>query len=146
MKKASKIIVFTVITGLSVSAFAFGGSDKGRHGADPMKRLEHMAVMLDLTESQVAQLKPVFEQQEDRHSAKGSKKGLMKSLHTAIENGAGTNEINAIADQAADQARERVLKRAEVIQAVQNVLTDEQKMKAQEFRELRERRHAKFSM
>ena len=148
MKKASKIILFARVIGFSASALAFGGGqDHHKRGGNPQDRLEHMTVMLDLTNSQVEQLKPIFEKQmEGRKSKGGERRAIMKELHQAINNGANAEEINSIADRAADQARSKVLKRAGVMQAVQDILTEEQKVKAGKLRALRMQKHAKLEM
>ena len=143
---------------VSLPLLAFRGGD-GQEGHkdgihDPMKRLEHMSLMLDLTDEQIAQVKPVIQKQlQDRREARSSEKRnqrgaqrhqAMKQLEEAIDRGASQAEINLIAEKAGENAgervRNRILNRAEIMVAVRNVLTEEQKAKLEKLQELRSRK------
>jgi len=156
--KTIKTFFVAGMIAVSLPLLAFRGGDgseghkEGLH--DPMRRFEHMSLMLDLTDEQIAQVKPVIQKQlqnrrEARSNAQRHERGsqrheTMKLLDDAIDRGASQSEINLIADNAAEHAgermRNRILNRAEVMVAIRNVLTEEQKVKLEKLQQLRTRK------
>ena len=148
MSRTTKALLLAGVITASLPAFAFrGGMGDGFEGGmkhDPMRRFEHMSLMLDLTDEQIAQVKPIIQKQmEDRSESRSKgegRKGIMKELKAAIEEGASQTEITAIADKAANQTRDRILKRAETMMAIHKVLTPEQKEKLNKFQAMKHKR------
>lgn len=143
MKRTTKAILLAGVLTLSIPVLAFRGGmgDEfgGRHH-DPMKKFEHMSLMLDLTDEQIAQVRPVIEKQMERNNESDNKMDSMRELHRAVESGANQAEIEAIADKIANSVKQRILDRAQAMTAIHQVLTDEQKEKLEKFKSLKEHR------
>ncbi|MFC3151548.1 Spy/CpxP family protein refolding chaperone [Litoribrevibacter euphylliae] len=143
MKKATKAILLAGVLTLSLPVLAFrggmGDGFDGRHH-DPMQKFERMSLMLDLTDEQIAQVRPVIEQQMKDKVERHNRKDSMRDLRKAIDNGASQAEIEAIADKAASAVKQRILDRAKVMSAMNQVLTPEQKEKLEKLKSLRENR------
>ncbi|GLQ31589.1 Spy/CpxP family protein refolding chaperone [Litoribrevibacter albus] len=148
MKKATKAILLAGVLTLSVPVLAFRGGmgedfDGGRHH-DPMQKFEHMSLMLDLTDEQIAQVRPIIEKNMKSGSPRKEHRDVMRELREAVKNGADQSELNAIADKAARDVKEDILKKAEIMAAVRDVLTDEQKQKLEKLSDFKERKMSRF--
>lgn len=101
------------------------GGPGPRQGGNPEKRLQHMAIELDLTESQKAQLRPILEDEATKLRALRDEANLTR--------GQRIDKMDAIVKD----ARERM----------SPILTEEQRAKVAEMRkemrdQARSRRHA----
>jgi Spy/CpxP family protein refolding chaperone len=141
------VLLAGVLT-LSVPVLAFrggmgGGFEGGPHHS-PMQRFERMSMMLDLTDEQIAEVRPIIEQQMESNQAHPHPKKIMGELRQAISDGADQERVNQIAEAAGKGAKQRVLQKAEVMMAIRNVLTDEQKEKLEKMSEFREKRMSRL--
>ena len=97
MRKGAKLVAIAGAFALAVAAPALA-QDEGQgdaavherhHGArghDPGKRIEHLREALDLTDEQVAQVRAIFSESEERRRAlreSGDREG-MRALHEEI--------------------------------------------------------------
>ncbi|WP_051689630.1 Spy/CpxP family protein refolding chaperone [Pelobacter seleniigenes] len=139
------------------SAFAWGGgygrncSGPGARGAGmgaPMtyeqhqqrasQRLERMAVVLDLTADQKQQLADLFDQQWKAHQALRDKMLAGRAEMNSYRSADTFNEaeFRAIAQKQADLRTEMMVQRAKMQQAVSSILTPEQRVKADQLKEM----------
>ncbi len=135
MKQILKTALMVSI--LATSASALAGSKEG-HGDHHKHRggmgLGKLERMVDLTETQKTQLAEIEKQMKaDRHAhGRKHRTGGLMSLDPAAPD--YQQQVNEHAEAAADMARQRVLKSAEIHQQVQAILTDEQKTQLQQKR------------
>ncbi len=140
------------------SAFAWGGGGYGRNcpgpGAKgarmgaPMsyeqhqqrvgQRLERMTVVLDLTADQKQQLSDLFDQQWKAHQALRDKMLAGRAEMNSYRSAGTFNEaeFRAIAQKQADLKTEKMVQRAKMQQTVNSILTPEQRVKADQLREM----------
>jgi Spy/CpxP family protein refolding chaperone len=150
MKGKSKVLTvalaLVLVTGVAVSWAAAGGAraQGGRRGFE-----HHMLCMmtdyLDLTDAQQAQVKQIFA------AEKAAVLPLVQQLHQTrrqlrqLEQSSSFDEgkVRAIAGQQAQTMTELTVEKSKVANQIFNLLTPDQKAKAQKFMERREARFQK---
>ncbi len=128
MKQILKTALMVSVLATSASALAGPKGDHcdhhKHHGGMGLGKLERM---IDLSEAQKTQLAEIEKQMKTERHPGGRKHrgaGLMALDPAAADY---QQQVNERAERAAEMARQRVLKRAEIHQQVQAILTDEQK-------------------
>lgn len=140
-----KLLATTLITTfLAASAVAVAGPGKGGCGGfDGQKggfhsggrgdMVTHLDRVVGLTDAQKAELTALQEDMRaDRANRDKPAREMMNLDSTAADYQA---QVNALADAAAERARERVLRHGEKHAKVQAILTEEQRAKLKEFHE-----------
>lgn len=130
MKRLIPTLTFAVA--LSSAAMVMAGPGGHGHGCDgegmgPGMRGAHMLEkILDLTDEQKTQLEAIYTQAKDDAPGRGGMgRGAMFDLDPAADG--YQQEVNDLAEAAADRARQRVLHHGEIHRQVMAILTDEQK-------------------
>jgi len=137
MKKITVIgTIAAVIFAIGITQADAGERDRGHGNRDTMKMLKQ----LDLSDDQKTQIKGIFEasrkesRSENRMSARHE---LMRLDPSADDYDA---QVSQLADQAADNARQLLVKAAETKQKISNILTEEQRA---ELKQKMQERHDK---
>ena len=134
----STIVALTALAVIGGSSMTMAGSKHERFGQG--MNLEKMKVVLDLTEEQVDQLQPMFDaRKEARKTSRTEHKALMKQLKTVVEKGGSQEDLELLAEQVAVQSKARFLQRAAMLMSVRDVLTEEQRIKAEKLRSMKMR-------
>jgi len=112
----------------------YNGPGAGHHGGRG-DMIAHLDRVVSLTDEQKAALQDI---QDDMRAERGSRdwqgKAMMKLDSTAADY---QDQVNALAEAAAERARERTLRHGEKHAQVQAILTAEQRAKLREFHEER---------
>ena len=150
MKGKTKIATLTLavvlVAGVAVSwAAAAAGAGQRGHGGFEQHMLGMMTDYLDLTEAQQAQVKQSFA------AEKPTMTPLVQQLHQTrqqlrqLEQSSTFDEgkVRAVASQQAQTMTELTVEKSKVANQIFNLLTPEQKAKAQKFMERREARFQK---
>ncbi len=147
MKVTEAIVYVLFLVGVLASTSALaghrGGEMGGYHDAAMHERMfERMAHKLDLTDQQQQEIAAIRETtKENLSDTRGEMKAARKEIREAVQAGAGEQEIQQmLIAQSANKARV-IVERARAYQAIQEVLTEEQR---EEFAEMRERRKARM--
>ena len=109
-----------------------------QHQQRASQRLERMAVVLDLTADQKQQLADLFDQQWKAHQALRDKMLAGRAEMNSYRSADTFNEaeFRAIAQKQADLRTEMMVQRAKMQQAVSSILTPEQRVKADQLKEM----------
>lgn len=128
---------------IATTAYAGGKNSDERRGGDflPLHKMERV---LDLTEEQKVQFQALKEELKAEREAKRTEMGE-EGKRRKVNALAGLNpddpdyqaKVEAIADQKAEKAKARFLKRAELRMKVAEILTDEQLEKFDNMRKKR---------
>jgi Spy/CpxP family protein refolding chaperone len=150
MQGKSKVLTvalaLVLVTGVAVSWAAAGGARaQGGHGGFEHHMLGMMTDYLDLTDAQQAQVKQIFA------AEKATVLPLVQQLHQTrlqlrqLEQSSTFDEgkVRAIAGQQAQTMTELTVEKSKVANQIFNLLTPDQKAKAQKFMERREARFQK---
>jgi periplasmic protein CpxP/Spy len=150
MKGKSKVLTvalaLVLVAGVAVSWAAAGGArGQGGHGGFEHHMLGMMTDYLDLTDAQQAQVKQLFA------AEKSTVLPLVQQLHQTrqqlrqLEQSSTFDEskVRAIAGQQAQTMTELTVEKSKVANQIFNLLTPDQKAKAQKFMERREARFQK---
>jgi protein CpxP len=150
MKRSTKILAvalaIVLVAGVAAS-WAAAGAGQGRwgHGDFEHHMLGMMTDYLDLTDAQQAQVKQIFA------TEKPTMMPLVQQLHQTRQqlrqleqsNTFDENKVRALASQQAQTLTELTVEKAKVANQIFNILTPDQKAKAQKFIERREARFQK---
>jgi|GEM_PF-340258 len=155
MKKLAGLSIFIVFLGATVAFAAkpFGagcdGHGGGRGGGSGMP-LALMDNVLDLTDEQRVSLNELYAQhRQERRESNGGKGGNGRRAHQGLwaidsQDGNYQQHVATLADQAANQARERILLRADLHEQVQALLTPDQREQLRAFhQEMMEEKRAR---
>jgi Spy/CpxP family protein refolding chaperone len=150
MQGKSKVLTvalaLVLVTGVAVSWAAAGGARaQGGHGGFEHHMLGMMTDYLDLTDAQQAQVKQIFA------AEKAAVLPLVQQLHQtrrqlrqlAQSSSFDEGKVRAIAGQQAQTMTELTVEKSKVANQIFNLLTPDQKAKAQKFMERREARFQK---
>lgn len=149
MKKKTKLLTaaLVLIFVMSVAAAWAGAAGQGPwgHGGFEHRMLGMMTDYLELTDAQQAQVKQIFA------SEKPTMMPLVQQLHQTrqqlrqLEQSSTFDEakVRALASQQAQTMTELTVEKAKVANQIFNLLTPDQKAKAQKFMERREARFQK---
>lgn len=137
-----KLLSTTVLAlSLSASAIAFAGDgnrncDRQYHHGGPkyMQAFSHkMAKKLELTDEQKTQMKALRQEMKPQQDRKDAMSPMAK-IHDMDPNSTSYNkDLTTLADTAAENARQRILRMAEMHTKMQAILTAEQREKMQAF-------------
>lgn len=129
----STIVALTAVAVIGCSSMTMAGPKHERFGQG--MNFEKMKVVLDLTEEQVDQLQPMFEaRKEARKTSRTEHKALMKQLKEVVEKGGSQDDLELLAEQVAVQSKARFLQKAAMLMSVRDVLTEEQRLKAEKLK------------
>lgn len=135
MKQILKSALMVSILAASASTFAGPKGDHcehhRHHGGFGFGKLERMVELTDTQKAQLAEIKQQMKSEHRTHGRKHRPGNLMSLDPTAPDY---QEKVNEQAEAAAEMARKHVLKRAEVHQQVMAILTDEQKAQLKEKR------------
>ena len=150
MKRNTRILAvalaIVLVAGVAASWAAAGvGQGPWGHGGFEHHMLGMMTDYLDLTEAQQAQVKQIFA------TEKPTMMPLVQQLHQTRQqlrqleqsNTFDENKVRALASQQAQTLTELTVEKAKVANQIFNILTPDQKAKAQKFMERREARFQK---
>lgn len=149
MKKKTKILAvalaIVLVAGVAAAWAAAAGQGPWGHGGFERHMLGMMTDYLDLTDAQQAQVKQIFA------SEKPTIMPLVQQLHQnrrqlrQLEQSSTFDEskVRALASQQAQTMTELTVEKAKVANQIFNLLTPDQKAKAQKFLERREARFQK---
>jgi periplasmic protein CpxP/Spy len=149
MKKKTKMLTVALavvlVAGVAGAWAAAAGQGPSGHGGFEHHMLGMMTDYLDLTDAQQAQVKQIFA------SEKPTMMPLVQQMHQTrqqlrqLEQSSTFDEgkVRALASQQAQTMTELTVEKAKVANQIFNLLTPEQKAKAQKFMERREARFQK---
>ncbi len=145
MKRTTKLLAIVLalflVAGVAI-AWAAAGQGRWRHGGFEHHMLGMMTDYLDLTDAQQAQVKQIFAAEkpnlmplfQQMHQARQQMRQLEQS------NTFDEAKVRAAASQQAQIMTELMVEKAKVANQIYNILTPDQKAKAQKFQERREAR------
>ncbi|SMF22460.1 protein CpxP [Alteromonadaceae bacterium Bs31] len=136
-------VLASILLSATASAGPWGQGGCGGKFGNPERHLAKMEKMLDLTAEQKAEIQALF---EEKAAARPEAKPRFGKQIAELDANASDYEqqLDALADGAAELARQRVLQRAETHQRMTEILTEEQMSEWQAFRaEKREKRQGK---
>jgi Spy/CpxP family protein refolding chaperone len=98
----------------------------------PGRMLQRMAVVLDLSDSQVSQIRSILRQNmQDNRSLRTQARQARQALLQAVENGKTDQAtLKPLADQVGQAASQVALERAQALGEIYNILTPAQREKA----------------
>jgi protein CpxP len=149
MRTATKILTVTLalvlVAGAAVAWSSAAGQREWGHGAFEHHMLGVMTDYLDLTDAQQGQVKQIFANE------KATITPLIQQLHQSrqqmrqLEQSSTFDEakVRALASQQAQTMTDLMVEKAKVANQVFNILTPDQKAKAEKFMERREARFQK---
>lgn len=140
-KLLSTALLATLITSAAV-ATAAGPQHGGGCGGEPGGRgdmITKLDRLVDLSDDQKASIKELREQMAPRDGKRGMTMNKLDASAADYQ-----QQVNVLADEAAERARERVLNHAQMHAKVQAILTDEQKAELKAFHEDRSEFHNKW--
>lgn len=158
MMKKRNLIIAAAVTTVIGSGIAFagakhcGGADghgQGHYGKHKIEHImERLDKHLDLTDQQELSLQSILEDNkmvfmDARHDKKSFRLAVMQLDPSSSEYDAS---IASLADEIAEQARQRTLQAADIVKQVSTVLTDEQMQKARELIEKRMKKHERHEV
>lgn len=145
MKKLTLRALLTTALATSMMALTahVQADDLDRQQKRMTHKIEKISKTLDLNDSQHTQWVTLAKAQ---HAQKMESKNKMRELHKQLreaqkQSSADSNDINAIADNIAEQTRQNVLLRVEHQQALKKILNDEQLAKLEKIRERKTHKH-----
>lgn len=126
----------------SAGAMAYGGHGFYGKSCDRDKPMHALEKLDNVTDVQRDQLRKLFdEQRESKKAQREAMRANRKALHEAINKGAGTEEIQALANKQGEYVAAMIMAKAEMRQKMATVLTEEQMKQLQQYRdERREKR------
>ncbi len=135
-------LALALVAGAAVARAAGAGQGEWGHGGFEHHMLGMMTDYLDLTEAQQAQVKQIFANEKPTITP------LIQQLHQSrqqmrqLEQSSTFDEakVRALASQQAQTMADLMVEKAKVANQVFNILTPDQKAKAQKFMERREAR------
>jgi Spy/CpxP family protein refolding chaperone len=147
MKHKSKVVLTTVgvlaLIGLTTAAIACDGDrERGMHkfdGTKAEKHLERMKDHLDLTDQQALQIKTVFEANKNAKSDHRSERKVMRQAMMKLDPAASDYEqqVETLAREQAETMVQKIKAHAQTRKQIHDILTPEQKKKAEEMHEKR---------
>lgn len=136
---------------LAVSAATLAGhhrSEEGMHDKHPMRHMggermiERMTEKLDLTAQQQEQVRAIHDEYGPQMRALHKKLWESRqTLHDAVKNGASDADIEQMATAQGELHSELIVLHAKLQRRIRNVLTEEQRVKAEAMREDMKERH-----
>ncbi len=133
-------VIASLLLSVAAGAAAWGPGGCGGKGGNPERHLLMMEKMLDLTEEQKVQIQALH---EEKMAARAEPKPRFAKEIAELDASAADYEaqVEALADDAAAHAKQRVLERAEMRQRMVEILTPEQLSEWETFRsEMRDNR------
>lgn len=127
----------------TTAVMAFGGGHgfghEGCGHGNPMRTLEQLD---NVSDEQRSQLRTLFKEQRNAHQGeREAMRAARQAVQEAIDNGASSEQIRALADNQGKLVAARIVARAEMQQKVAAILTPEQLKELQELRADRMERH-----
>ena len=151
MKKRN-IVIASIVTAIVGSGIAFAGSKSchegsryhhGKFGEHKMERIiEKLDRHLDLSDQQEVALQEILESNKLVFGFEGQSRGALRMKMLGLDPTASDyeNSVAAMADEMAEQIKQRTVEAAGVIKQVAGILTDEQIAEARELITMRTER------
>lgn len=142
MKNRPKsLILFIALMSASLAAFAFGGHSTDRHAGFAFM----MTHYLDLSDEQLAEIKPLTENMKVRMHEKGRK--LFKEMMTLNPDDVDfLEQVESFATEKSFWIKEEMIRIGNVRAEIYAILTPEQRVKAQTFKEKMMKRYEKKTL
>ncbi len=142
MQKKSLIALVAGSLLLGSAGVMAGGHGFYGKNCDSDKPMHALEKLDNVTDAQRDQLRKLFdEQRESKKAQREAMRANRKALHEAINKGAGTKEIQTLANKQGEYVAAMIMAKAEMRQKMATVLTEEQMKQLQQYRdERREKR------
>lgn len=124
------ILAGSLLLGGTGAALAFGGKGYDREGCDRDRPMRALQQLDNITDEQREQVRKLFdEQRESMRERRNAMQEERKAVREAIQSGASTEEIRALATKQGEQVTAMIMAKAELRRKMATILTDDQ-MKA----------------
>ena len=145
MKRLSKVIIVTTLVTLgtvSAASFARDYGHHGRGGHGPGFNIERMADRLDLSNTQLAEIRAIVDNvRTEKREYRANLRDNREQIKALVKDGAAdTAQLQVLADARGDLVAELTMQRAQVRAAIRAVLTPDQQAQFDELRESRRHR------